>query len=373
MEYRKFGKTDHKVSRFGLGCMRFPESEADAIKMVRHAIDNGVNYLDSAYIYGDSERITGRALQDGYRNRVYMATKCPVVHVSGHVDFERYLDEQLARLQTDYIDFYLLHNLNPDNWDKVKRYDGLAFLDKMVQKGKILHKGFSIHNTLPAFKEIVDAFDWEMAQIQLNILDEHSQIGIEGLRYAADKGIPVVIMEPLRGGYLPNNLPERAKELIANHPQKRSFVEWCFRWLYNKPEVAVVLSGTSTVEQLDDNLRIFDRSAPNVMSDADTALIEQIQGELETLMLNSIGCTGCRYCMPCSRNIAIPEVFRLYNNYKMTRPNPIDRVVYNQTYITGNIDASRCVSCGICQRHCPQNLKIMDLLRIVHNELADTV
>jgi predicted aldo/keto reductase-like oxidoreductase len=371
MEYREFGQTNLKISRFGLGCMRFPENEADAIKMVRHAIDNGVNYLDSAYIYGDSERITGRALRDGYRNRVYIATKCPVVHVSGHEDFEKYLDEQLARLQTDHIDFYLLHNLNPENWDKVKRYDGLAFLDKMVQKGKILHKGFSIHNTLPAFKEIVDAFDWKMAQIQLNILDEHSQIGIEGLHYAADKDIPVVIMEPLRGGFLLNNLTKRTKELIAAHPKKRSFAEWCFRWLYNKPEVAVILSGTNTIEQLDDNLRIFDQSALNVMSDTDTALIGQLQKELEMLMLNSIGCTGCRYCMPCPQGVAVPEVFRLYNNYQMMQPNPIDKVVYKQTYITGNMDAGRCISCGICQRHCPQNLKIADLLKTVHNQLSN--
>jgi predicted aldo/keto reductase-like oxidoreductase len=253
----------------------------------------------------------------------------------------------------------------------VKRYDGLAFLDRMVQKGKILHKGFSIHNTLPAFKQIVDAFDWEMAQIQLNILDVHSQAGIEGLYYAAEKNIPVVIMEPLRGGFLLNNLTERAKELIADHPQKRSFVEWCFRWLYDKPEVAVVLSGTGTIEQLDDNLRIFDQSAPDVMSDADIAFIERIQEEFETLMLNSIGCTGCRYCMPCPHGVAIPEAFRLYNSYRMTRPNPIDKVVYQQTYMTGNMDASRCASCGICQLHCPQNLKIIDLLKTVHNELAN--
>jgi len=369
MEYRTFGKTGLQISRFGLGCMRFPENEPDAIKMVRHAIDKGVNYMDSAYIYGDSEIITGKALRDGYRERVYVATKCPIVHMRRHEDFEKYLDEELLRLGTDHIDFYLLHNLNPNHWEKVKRFDGFSFLDKMVQKGKILHKGFSLHNTLAAFQEIIDAFDWDMAQIQLNILDEHNPIGVEGLTYAAGKAVPVVIMEPLRGGYLLNNLSDNTKDFIASHHEKRSFVEWCFRWLYNMPEVAVILSGTSSIEQLDDNLRIFEHSAPHVMSETDMLLIRQLQEEFDKM--NSIGCTGCRYCMPCPQGVAIPELFKLYNSYQMTRPNPIDKVMYSQIFVPNDRDASHCVSCGMCERHCPQNLKIIDLLKVVHSEFSN--
>jgi predicted aldo/keto reductase-like oxidoreductase len=369
MEYRSFGKTGLQISRFGLGCMRFPNDEAEAIRMVRHAIDKGVNYLDSAYIYGDSETITGKALLGGYRERVHVATKCPVVHVCCHEDFEKYLDEELVRLGTDYIDFYLLHNLNPTRWEKVKRFDGFSFLDKMLQKGKIRYKGFSIHNTLAAFKEIIDSFDWDMAQIQLNILDEHNPIGVEGLKYAAEKGVPVVIMEPLRGGYLINSLSGTAKDLIASYHEKRSFVEWCFRWLYNMPEVSVILSGTGSVEQLDDNLRIFDHSVPCAMSEADVILIRQLQEEFAKL--SSIGCTGCRYCMPCSQGVAIPELFKLYNNHQMTQPNPIDKVLYSQIFVSNNADAGRCVSCGLCEEHCPQSLEITHLLKKVHSELSD--
>lgn len=177
MEYTQFGKTGLKVSRFGLGCMRFPKGEKEAIEMMRYAVDHGVNYIDTAYVYKDSEVITGRALRDGYRERINLATKSPIWNIEKHEDFEKYLDEELGRLHTDHIDVYLLHNLYAGNWEKVQRFDGLTFLDKMVAKGKILHKAFSIHSTFPAFKEIADSFDWEMSQLQLNILDEHQQVG----------------------------------------------------------------------------------------------------------------------------------------------------------------------------------------------------
>ena len=264
MEYTKLGKTGLQVSRFGLGCMRFPENREDAIEMVRYAIDNGVNYIDTAYVYGNSEIITGEALQGGYRKRITLATKSPIWNIQDHRDFEKYLDEELKRLHTDYIDMYLLHNLNPGNWEAVKKYDGLTFLDKMVEKGKIRYKGFSIHNTLEVFKEIVAIFHWEMAQIQLNILGETYQAGIEGLRYGAEKGLGMVIMEPLRGGSIINNTPPEVKKLLSEYPERRSLVEWCFRWLYNMPEVSVILSGASTIEQLKDNLRIFANSRPHV-------------------------------------------------------------------------------------------------------------
>jgi predicted aldo/keto reductase-like oxidoreductase len=369
MEYTQLGKTGLKVSRLGLGCMRFPSTEKDAVEMVRYAIDNGVNYLDTAYIYKNSEIITGKALRDGYRNKTFLATKSPIWHIGKHEDFEKYLDEELKRLGTDYIDVYLLHNLNHGHWEKVKKFDGLTFLDKMVEKGKIRHKAFSIHSTLQAFKEIVDAFDWEMAQIQLNILDEYQQVGVEGLKYAANKGMAVVIMEPLRGGYLLNNVPEEVNTLIHQYPEQRSFVEWCFRWLYNMPETSVILSGTSTLDQLKDNLRIFNQAAPNVMSEEDQKLIDRIREIFESK--KSIGCTGCKYCMPCPRNISIPEIFKLYNSYQLVKPHIIDKVVYQNTMIPSGSGADQCVSCGICMKNCPQDLKIPDLLKRVHEEFME--
>jgi predicted aldo/keto reductase-like oxidoreductase len=319
MEYIKFGNTGLKISRFGLGCMRFPPDESEAIKMVRYAIDNGVNYIDTAYVYGNSEIVTGKALQNGYRNKVNLATKSPIWNINNHDDFEKYLDEELKRLQTDCIDVYLLHNMNPENWNKVKKYDGLDFLNKMVKKGKIRHKAFSIHNTLEAFKEIADSFDWEMAQIQLNSLGETQQVGLEGLKYGANKGLAMVIMEPLRGGSILNNIPQEVLSVIGSYTEKRSLAEWCFRWLYNMPEVSVILSGTSSMEQLRDNLRIFENTRSNVMSEKDMELIHTIQSIYE--MKKNIGCTGCKYCMPCTQGLNIPEIFKIYNGfYLLNRP-----------------------------------------------------
>lgn len=369
MKYVPLGKTGLSVSRFGLGCMRFPKDEKEAIDMVRYAIDNGVNYLDTAYVYKDSEVITGRALKEGYRNKTFLATKSPIWNITQHSDFEKYLDEELKRLETDHIDVYLLHNMNYDNWEKVKKYDGLTFLDKMIRKGKIRHKAFSIHNTLQAFKEIVDSFDWEMAQIQLNILDEAQQTGVEGLRYAAGRGVAVVVMEPLRGGYFINNVPDEVSELVSTYPEKRSLVEWCFRWLYNMPEVSVVLSGTSSLEQLKDNLRIFEHAAPNVMSEEDQKLIRKIQEAYG--VRKSIGCTECKYCMPCPRGVRIPEIFKLYNSHQLMKPHPADKIVYQNAMVPAGSGVDKCISCGICTQHCPQTLDIPGLLKKVHAEFME--
>lgn len=367
MQYVDFGKTGLRVSRFGLGCMRFPSDSSEAVKMVRHALDNGVNYLDTAYIYGDSEKIVGSALKDGYRDKAVLVTKNPVWSINKHEDFEKYLDKQLLRLGVDCIDVYLLHNLEYGNWMKVKKYDGFTFLDKMIQKGKIKHKAFSFHGTASAFKEIVDAYDWEMAQIQLNILDEFQQAGAHGLKYAAAKDMAVVIMEPLRGGHIISNAPDEVAELVANYPEKRSLIEWAFRWLYNMPEATVIISGTNSIEQLNKNIEIFDKANFNVMSEEDMKFITSIRQAFEAK--NSIGCTGCKYCMPCPKNVAIPDIFKLYNSATLMKSHWVDKGVYKSHILPSGSGADKCIECGLCMKHCPQSLNIPEKLKEAHKGL----
>jgi predicted aldo/keto reductase-like oxidoreductase len=381
MQYRKFKNLGIECSVFGMGTMRLPLNtkpdgtkshddidETEAIKMIHHAIDHGVNYIDTAYGYhgGNSERIVGKALKDGYREKVKLATKLPVWHVKSYEDFDRLLNEQLEKLQTDYIDFYLLHALHKESWEKVRDMGVLGFLDKAVEDGRIRYPGFSFHDELPVFKDIIDSYKWEMCQIQLNILDEDYQAGVEGLKYAGSKGIPVVIMEPLRGG----KLASASKEIIDiwnTAETKRSPVEWAFRWLYNFPEVAVILSGVSTMEQLEDNLRIFANAKPDVMSDQELELFKKVKEAYERRI--KVGCTGCEYCLPCPNGVSIPRIFSLYNEASMFD----DVQAYRNSYsglIADEKDASQCIECGNCEAACPQNLEIIEQLKEAHDFLT---
>lgn len=360
MEYVDFGKTGMRVSRFGLGCMRLPSDEKEAVKIIRTAIDSGVNYLDTAYLYLGNEELVGKALTDGYRERVCLVTKCPLLRANSYKDMEDFLDLQLSRLKTDYVDIYMMHNLSPGVWWKVKELGAFEFLEDMQKKGKIRNKGFSIHNTFEVFKKAIDSYDWDMAQIQLNILDEMPQAGgTIGLKYAGAQGVPVVIMEPLRGGSLIADMSPAAKELINNFPIKRSFAEWAFRWLYNKPEVSVILSGVSTMEQLEDNLHIFENSASGVMSEAEEELIAKLRKTYE--LQNLIHCTNCKYCLPCPNLVLIPDVFSAYNKYMNTKDDS-----YKIKYRAGNRKADRCLACHQCEKHCPQGLNIVELLKEAH-------
>jgi predicted aldo/keto reductase-like oxidoreductase len=367
MEYVRYGSTDMEVSRFGLGCMRFPADEGEAIKMVRLAIDGGINYLDTAYVYEGSEATLAKALAGGYRDRIHLVTKSNTWGIEKHADFEKYLDEQLQRLNTDCFDVYLLHNLYDLYWERVVRYDGFGFLDDMVKKGKIRYKGFSMHNTLDAFKAAVDTFSWDMTQIQLNILDEHVQAGVEGLHYAADRGLAVVVMEPLRGGGIVTNSPAGIDTLLDGYSEKRSLVDWCFRWLYDMPEAAVILSGTSSIAQLEDNLAIFEDSRANVLSPEDRAFIESIRALYEAQ--DSIGCTACKYCLPCPSGVAIPEIFRIYNNSVLAGGPVVDKLVYSGSYLTKGRGVDQCIACGPCEESCPQSLAIVELLKKSHDYL----
>lgn len=382
MKYRRFGKLNFEVSIFGVGCMRLPLEiqsdgttdpskidEQEAIKMIRYAIDNGVNYLDTAYPYhgGNSELVVAKALKDGYRDRVKIATKSPVWLAETHEDFEKLLDEQLAKLEVDSIDFYLLHALSQDRWEKIKSLGVLDFLDKAVASGKIKYPGFSFHDELPVFKDIIDSYDWKMCQIQLNILDEHYQAGVEGMRYAASKGIPVVIMEPLKGGRLAHNVPADVEALWNEAKIKRSPVEWAFRWLYNFPEIATILSGVSTMEQLKDNIEIFGRSAPNSMDQEEINLVKRVKTLYDSKV--KVGCTACNYCMPCPSGVDIPGIFSIYNDFSIYGGLDEFKNRY-KNFIKDNKDASQCVECGQCEAECPQHISIIEKLKEAHEVLT---
>jgi predicted aldo/keto reductase-like oxidoreductase len=382
MQYRKFGKLGFEVSSFGMGCMRLPLKkqsdgsqkysdidEKEAIGMIRYAIDNGVNYIDTAYGYhgGNSELIVGKALKDGYREKVNLATKLPVWMAKKYRDFEKYLDEQLSKLQTDTIDFYLLHSLNKNSWDRIKNLKILDFLDEAKDKGKIKYAGFSFHDELPVFKEIIDSYAWDMCQIQLNILDQEYQAGVEGLKYAGQKGIPVVIMEPLKGGRLAQNIPQDIMELWDQVKCKGNHIEWAFRWLYNFPEVTVVLSGVSTMEQLKENIRIFGKAQSNTLTQKDLDLIQQVRELYESKI--KVQCTSCNYCVPCPSDVSIPKIFSLYNQASMFNEQEQSSKEYRKLVDDKNY-ALECVECGTCEGKCPQSLPIIEKLKDAHDYLT---
>lgn len=375
MEYRKFNKFDKPVSLFGIGCMRFPMiqtgdgavvDEEQSIQMIRYGIDHGVNYIDTAYPYhnGESELIVAKALKNGYRDRTYLATKLPVWLVEKYDDMERFLDIQLNKLETDCIDFYLLHALNKSRWDSLMELKVLDFMEKAKANGKIKYICFSFHDNNKTFKEIINAYDWDMCQIQMNIMDMDEQATVEGLKYAGDKNIPVVIMEPLKGGKLANRVPDEIGQIYGQSRIKRTPVEWAFRWLYNFPQVAVILSGVSSMEQLKDNLRIFNDAKANCMDEEELVLIEQVrQAYLKGI---KIPCTGCEYCLPCPQRVSIPRIFDLVNSAFMYMSEKDSKNNYQRFIVNDGNDASKCVECGQCENVCPQNIPIMQKLKESH-------
>ncbi|RLD55224.1 MAG: aldo/keto reductase [Bacteroidetes bacterium] len=370
MQYRFFGKTGLKVSELGFGCMRFPIigndktriDEKEALKMVHHAIDRGINYFDTAYPYhaqdfskpGASEPFLAKALSNGYREKVYLATKLPCWLVGSREDMDRYLDEQLERLDTAYIDFYLLHALNRKSWDTMLQYGVIDFLEKALKDGKIRYVGFSFHDEIDLFKEIVDAYDWSFCQIMYNYFDEHFQAGREGLEYAHRKGLGVVAMEPLRGGALVTGLPAGAKEVLNIAAPGRSEVDWALGWLWNQPELAVVLSGMSTQEQLEENLELANNQSINPWTTEDKLAVEKATRVMKDLQ--KVPCTTCGYCLPCPEGVNIPRNFSLYNEHHMLN-DPAAKARYHGL-LTEVERASNCVQCGICLEKCPQQIQI---------------
>lgn len=381
MLYRTMGKTGVRVSILGFGCMRLPVidgnsskiDENKATEMVRYAIDHGINYVDTAYPYhsnsryegGESEPFTARALRDGYREKVYLATKMPCWLVKKKEDMDRYLNEQLVRLETDHIDFYLLHCLNKATWKTMKKLNVFEFLDNAITSGKIKYAGFSFHDEISLFKKIIDSYDWSFCQIQYNYLDEDFQAGKEGLLYAAEKNLGAIIMEPLRGGKIVNLLPERALKIMKQGVTKKSIVELALKWVWKHTEVSVVLSGMSTKQQVIDNIRYAEEEEKTHLSDYDMNLIKEVKKIFRDKI--KITCTSCEYCLPCSAGVNIPKVFSNYNNYFLFNSAPHReniKSMYN-SQLSDDEKASSCNDCGKCEENCPQNLSIRKELKKV--------
>jgi predicted aldo/keto reductase-like oxidoreductase len=384
VKYNKLGQSDREVSILGLGCMRLPlvpgaESnpnfferlgaidEEKALEMIDYAIKHGINYFDSAYPYhgGKSEKILGKAIQN-CREEVIIATKSPMRIIEAPDDLERILDEQLGKLSVDYLDYYLLHGLNRKSWAKVSEFGALSFLDKIQKDGRAKFVGFSFHDDVRIFKEIIDAYDWTICQIQYNYFDENYQAGKEGLQYASSKGIGVVIMEPLRGGRLTENIPEEVQNIWDSTEQGWSPAEWGLRWVWNHPEVAIVLSGMSTMEQLKENLRIAEDVRPNSLSVKELETIGKVADTYRHLL--KVDCTGCAYCVPCPSGVDIPSNFTLYNDFNMFKDREQSQGFYNMM-MPPEQRASNCEECGECEEKCPQQIKIIETLKEVHNHL----
>jgi predicted aldo/keto reductase-like oxidoreductase len=375
MQYRKMGSLDWQVSALGFGCMRLPSRKfslmgadlKESRRIIRYGIDRGINYIDTAWFYhlGESEKILGETLKDGYREKVKLVTKLPMPIVRNSADFDRYLESQLKRLQTDYLDIYLFHSMNAGEFAKMKKLGLLEKMEDAKRQGLIGHIGFSFHDTLPVFKEMVDYYPWDVVQIQYNYMDTGIQATTDGLKYAADKGMAVVIMEPVKGGTLANP-PAEARQVMESAPVRRSPVDWALQFLWNSPEVSTVLSGMSNFQQVIENCDSADRSGVNTLSPQE----EQVIGRLAEIYREKllVPCTGCAYCLPCPEGVNIPQNFAILNNLSLEsnlRRRLLVRWSYRKLAGPGQVNlesssgkASLCTNCGHCLPLCPQEINI---------------
>ena len=374
MKYRT-DKYSQPISILGYGCMRFTRKGGSididkAEKEVLLAIEFGVNYLDTAYIYPGSEACLGEILSRNHlREKVNVATKLPQYLIRSRAAIDKYFAEQKNRLRTEYIDYYLMHMLTDiEAWEKLKKLGIEEWIREKKESGEIRNIGFSFHGNTDMFLKILDAYDWDFCQIQYNYMDEVSQAGREGLQAAAEKGIPVIIMEPLRGGKLVDLLPEKAKRLIAKDPKKRSAAELAFRWLWDQSEVTCVLSGMNSLEMVEENCRIASEAEAGELTTKDHALIGRIRELINEKI--RVGCTGCGYCMPCPHGVDIPLTFRCYNEM-YTEKKGVGRREYAQVVALRKDPAfpTQCVACGRCEKHCPQHLPIIEELKKADKEL----
>ncbi len=374
MIYRK-DKYGNEISLLGYGCMRFSTADGKidlgkAEKEVMAAYGAGVNYYDTAYVYPGSEAALGEILaKNGIRKDVKIATKLPHYLIRNADGMEKYFAEQLKRLKTDYVDYYLMHMLTDvATWERLKGLGIVEWLEEKKRSGAIRQVGFSYHGNTDTFCALVDAYDWDFCQIQYNYLDEHTQAGRKGLEYAHKKGLPVIIMEPLRGGRLVNRLPQEAEELFASYEKKHTPAQWAFRWLFNQPEVTCVLSGMNSLAMVEENVKTASETHVGDLTEADEELLGKVIRAINGTM--KVGCTGCRYCMPCPRNVDIPGTFAAYNRYYTDGKLVAMKEYMMCTALRRNqASASNCIGCGKCEQHCPQKIEIRKELKNASRKL----
>jgi len=380
MQYRTIPKIDFKPSALGYGAMRLPlisnnQAKVDipeATRIIRYAIDHGVNYLDTAYFYheGFAEQAVGKALKDGYREKIKLATKFPAREVKSRADFDGAFERQLKRLETDKVDFYLLHGLHRPAWDELKKMGIIPWLESKIAKGQMDYVGFSFHDEYDYFTKVVDAYDnWTFCQIHFNYMDVDYQAGRRGMEYAAGKRLGVFIMEPLRGGQLAQKPPEAVAKVWETAKTKRSPVEWALRWIWSYPEVSMILSGMSSMDQVKENVAAAEAAGNSKLTKAEITLMDKVRQAYKDL--RPIPCTGCRYCTPCPNNVEIPGIFAIYNELKMYGDTRIVSFRYGNGpwAIKSDRNAANCTECGTCLEKCPQHIGIPERLKIVHDEL----
>ena len=378
MNYR-LDKYGNRLSILGFGCMRFP-TKAGRIHMaeteaeIMTAIRSGVNYFDTAYIYPGSEAALGEILErNGVRDQVYIATKLPHYLIKSREGMDKLFNEELRRLRTDHVDYYLMHMLTDTaTWQRLKELGIEQWLAQKKASGAIRQVGFSYHGNADMFCQLVDAWDWDFCQIQYNYMDEHSQAGRRGLYHAHKKGLPVIIMEPLRGGKLVNNLPDEAKRIFSQYKIKRTPAQWALRWLWNQPEVTVVLSGMNSDEMVRDNIQTASTTQVGELGEEEEAMLQQVVKAISSK--TKVGCTGCGYCMPCPKNVDIPGTFAAYNRrYQEGKFGALKDYVMCTMLRTNSTAASNCVQCGKCEKHCPQHIPIREKLKEAQQELEGPV
>jgi len=385
MQYRQMPKSNDKLSALGFGCMRLPSNGSggmtssinteEAKKQILHAIDNGVNYLDTAWPYhrGMSESFLGDNIlcDKNIRDKVYVATKLPCFIINNANKFDEIFNKQLEKLKVDYIDYYLLHSLDGSAWQKMVNLGIIEWMNKIKAEGKVRYMGFSFHGQHDDFIKIVDGYDFDFTQVQFNILDENYQAGIKGIEYAAKKGLGVIVMEPLRGGSLTGKIPKQVQNIYDTADIKLSPAEWALKWIYNHPQVTLVLSGMNNMNHIDENIKVASETEANSLTKKEKSVIDQVRDAYQELLV--IGCTGCSYCMPCPEGIYIPGTLKSLNDFHMFDKTSarMHHMLYHGISTSDGKPhwASSCIECGKCEKKCPQNLDIRGALKQVSREM----
>jgi len=375
MKYRLDKKMGHELSTLGMGCMRLPgtlgkidQNKADQVIM--EAINQGINFFDTAYIYPGSEVALGNALdKNRVRDKVYIATKLPLFKCNSYEDFDKLFNEQLTRLKTNYIDYYFIHNISRlSDWKRICSFGIEKWIEEKKASGQIKQLGFSFHGVRGEFMKVIDDYDWDFCMIQYNYVNTHYQAGVEGLHHAHRKGMPVYIMEPLLGGQLANALPEKATRRFKQKDPEASYASWALRWLWNQPEVTLVLSGMNHIDQVKENSSLASEYGVGNMSSDDLKVVQ----EVATIFSESykIPCTGCNYCLPCPKHINIPDSFMAYNtSYTISRFAGIQLYATTSGGLKSAFSLFDCIECGKCEKHCPQNIRIMEEIKVVRRRM----